>query len=195
MRLSLPKELAGDFILLTRIFVGGRFGGEARPSVAVVLGAQVLSGGRPSKTLEARTRHAARLYAAKDVSLLIATGGVGEHPPSEAEIMHRILCGAGVPEEAIILEDEAMSTWDSAWFVAKIAKERGIERVLAVTDPLHSVRTVAAFREAGLGAVAEPVYSSPMWRKRGMRFGQFVREVGAIVWYRTKHGVGSRSRL
>lgn len=168
--------------------------GEARPCVAVILGAQVLAGGRPSKTLEARTRHAARLYAAGKVDFLIATGGVGEHPPSEAEVMRSILVGAGVPEEAIVLEGEALSTWDSALFVARIAKGRGAERVLAVTDPLHTVRTVASFREAGLGAVPEPVYDSPMWRRRGMRLGQFIREAGAIFWYRTRHGVGSRSR-
>ncbi len=195
MRLSLPKELATDFALLARIFAGGKVeGGGPRPSVAVILGAQVLPGGRASKTLEARTLHAARLYAAGEVSLLIPTGGVGEHPPSEAEVMGRILLGAGVPEDAIVLEGEALSTWDSAWLVARIAKERGVEGVVAVTDPLHSVRTVAAFWEAGVKAVAEPVYSSPMWRKRSMRFGQFLRETGAIFWYRTRHGVGSRSR-
>ncbi|MBA2693347.1 MAG: YdcF family protein [Rubrobacter sp.] len=196
MRLSLPKELAEDFILLARIFFGGEFGGDgARPSVAVVLGAQVLPGGRPSKTLEARALHAAKMYAAGGVETVIVTGGVGGNPPSEAAVMWRILLGAGVPEEAVVLEEEALSTWDSARLVARIAKERGIESVLAVTDPLHCVRTVAAFGEAGLGAVPEPVYISPMWRKRGMRFGQFLRETGAIFWYRTIHGVGSRSRL
>lgn len=218
MRLSLPKELAEDFALLAKIFMGGEAGegksgedvsgvgefgkgepglgepGEARPRVAVILGAQVLPGGRPSKTLEARTLHAAKLYAAGEASLLIATGGVGGNPPSEAEVMRRILVGAGVPEEAIVLEGGALSTWDSAWLVARIAGERGIERVLAVTDPLHSVRTVASFREVGLGAVSEPVYDSPMWRRRGMRFGQLAREAGAVFWYRTRHGVGSRSR-
>ncbi len=195
MRLSLPKELATDFTLLVKTFAGKKVGGgEPGPSVAVVLGAQVLPAGRASKTLEARTLHAARLYAAGKASLLIVTGGVGEHPPSEAEAMGRMLRGSGVPEEAIVLEGEALSTWDSAWLVAGIAEERGIEGVLAVTDPLHSVRTVAAFEEAGLKAIAEPVYSSPMWRRRGMRFGQFLRETGAIFWYRTRHGVGSRSR-
>lgn len=199
MRLSLPKELAADFALLVRTFAGKKVGGGVgdggpRPSVGVVLGAQVLPGGRASKTLEARTLHAARLYAAGEVETIIVTGGVGEHPPSEAEVMRRMLRRADVPEEAIILEGEALSTWDSAWLVAGIASERGIEGVLAVTDPLHAVRTVGAFREAGVKAIAEPVYSSPMWRNRGMRLGQFLRETGAILWYRTRHGVGSRSR-
>lgn len=195
MRRSLPRELAGDLALLAGTLRGERPGkGETRPSVAVVLGAQVLRGGRPSKTLEARVLHAARLYAAGEVEVVIVTGGLGEHPPAEAEVMSRILRESGVPEGAVVREDEALSTWDSARLVARLARERGYESVLAVTDPLHCVRTVAAFGEAGLKAVAEPVYSSPMWRKRGLRLGQLVREMGAIFWYRTKHGVGSRSR-
>lgn len=198
MRRSIPKELAGDFALLFRIYFGGAFEsvgrGETSPTVAVVLGAQILPGGRPSRTLEARTLHAAKLYAAGKVREVIVTGGVGENPPSEAMVMARILRENGVPEKAMILEEEALSTWDSAWLVARIARENGQKRVLAVTDPLHCARTVAAFREAGLEAVAEPVHGSPMWRKKAMRSGQLLREMGATVWYRTKHKVGSRSR-
>ena len=166
----------------------------AMPRVAVVLGAQVLPGGRASRVLEARVRHAARLYAEGDVDLLIVTGGRGEHPPSEAEVMAEILRREGVPGENVVLEDRALSTWGSAWLVAEIAGRRGIGAIRVVTDPLHCVRTVEAFAEAGLPAVAEPVYRSPMWRGRLSRRGQFVREIGAVVWYRTRHRVGSRSR-
>src|SRR5919199_2461978 len=55
--------------------------------VVVVLGTQVLPGGRPSKPLYARARHAARLYTKGEATLVIPTGGVGKHPPSEAEVM------------------------------------------------------------------------------------------------------------
>jgi uncharacterized SAM-binding protein YcdF (DUF218 family) len=70
----------------------------------------------------------------------------------------------------------------------------GLGVVLVVTDPLHCVRTVAAFGKAGLRASAEPVYSSPMWRKKWSRRQQFVRESGALVWYRMRYGVGMLSR-
>jgi hypothetical protein len=66
--------------------------------------------------------------------------------------------------------------------------------VLVVSDPLHCVRTVSAFDRAGLLAVAEPVYSSPMWRKKWSRRGQLVRESGALLWYRMRYGVGALSR-
>jgi uncharacterized SAM-binding protein YcdF (DUF218 family) len=164
--------------------------GSESTRVAVVLGTQVLSGGRPSRTLEARVRHAARLYREGRVSLLIPTGGLGDHPPSEAKVMARILREEGVPEDAVLLEDRALNTWDSAGLVAHMAEKLGVSSVVVVTDPLHCVRTVAAFRKAGLKAWAEPVYSSPMWRGKWLRRGQLVREIGALAWYRIRYRVG-----
>jgi uncharacterized SAM-binding protein YcdF (DUF218 family) len=158
--------------------------------VSVVLGTQVLSGGRPSRTLEARVHHAAGLYKEGKADLLVPTGGVGDHPPSEAEVMARILREEGVPEDAVLLEDKALNTWDSARLVAGMAEKLGVRSVLIVTDPLHCVRTVAAFRKAGLMARAEPVYSSPMWRGKWPRRGQLIREIGALAWYRIRYGVG-----
>lgn len=166
----------------------------AEIQVAVVLGTEVLSGGRPSRTLAARVRHAAGLYERGRVCLIIATGGLGKHPPAEAEVMGRVLGEEGVPDQAVMLEDRALNTWDSARFVTGMAKRLGVSDVLVVTDPLHCVRTVAAFERAGLGAWAEPVYDSPMWRGSWARLGQFVRELGALVWYRIRYGVGTRSR-
>jgi uncharacterized SAM-binding protein YcdF (DUF218 family) len=167
---------------------------EGRPRIVVVLGAQVLPGGRPSRTLEVRTRHAGELYGSGLATLLIPTGGEGEHPPGEAVVMSGILQEMGVPESAVLREDTARSTWESALRVAEIARRRGFDEVLVVTDPLHCVRTVASFGRIGLLAVAGPVYSSPMWRKKWSRRGQFLRESGALVWYRIRYGVGALSR-
>ena len=177
---------------LLRVYGDGRFGSwwPRRPRVAVILGAQVLRGGRPSRTLEARTRHAGDMYARGEVDLLIPTGGVGEHPPAEADVMSRILREWACRRAAIVREETARSTWESAVRVAEISRRRDIAEVLVVSDPLHCVRVVSAFDRAGLLAVAEPVYGSPMWRKKWSRRGQFVRESGALVWYRIRYGVG-----
>jgi uncharacterized SAM-binding protein YcdF (DUF218 family) len=187
-----PDSLIGELRTLVRLYRGEpvfpRSDVLGKVDGAVVLGAQVLPGGRPSGTLRARTLHAARLYAGGTVGLLIPTGGVGEHPPSEAEVMARILRQAGVPEKNILLEVEAGSTRESARLVAVIARERGTRSLLLVTDPLHCVRAVEAFRVEGFEAQASPVYSSPTWYRRGMRRGQFVREVGALLWYRMRRG-------
>jgi vancomycin permeability regulator SanA len=182
----------GDLIRVYRGWPSGSGPGKSR--VAVILGAQVLRGGRPSRTLEARARHAGEMYARGEVDLLIPTGGVGEHPPAEADAMSRILQGMGVPETAILRETTAGNTWESAVKVAEISRRKGITEVLVVSDPLHCVRVVSAFARAGLVAEAEPVYESPMWRKKWSRRGQLVRESGALAWYGLRYGVGRPPR-
>ena len=199
MRRQSLGGVLGELGELLRVYRGWppssapRDAGE-RPRVVVVLGAQVLPGGRPSPTLEIRTRHAGESYGLGRAELLIPTGGEGEHPPGEAVVMSGILRKMGVPDAEILREDTARSTWESALRVAEIARRRGVGEVLVVTDPLHCVRTVASFGRVGLRAVAEPVYCSPMWRKKWSRMGQFLRESGALVWYRIRYGVGAHSR-
>jgi uncharacterized SAM-binding protein YcdF (DUF218 family) len=169
------------------VFTGGcSLGGHA---AAVVLGAQVRRGGRPSGVLLARARHAAGLYARGEVRVVVPTGGVGEHPPSEAEVMAEILREGGVPREKILLEDRARNTRESARLVAVLAREKRLEDLVVVTDPLHCVRTVGAFRAEGMDAAASPVYGSPMWRERTLRRGQLLREAAAIVGYGVRRWV------
>ena len=199
LRLPGVGEVSGDLRELLAVYRGGAVpelydGSPGEIRVGAVLGAQVLAGGRASRTLEARVRHAACLYEGGHLGLLILTGGLGEHPPREAEIMARILLREGVPETAMILEDEARNTWESAVLVAKILRRRQLGSVKVITDPLHCPRTVRSFREVGVKAWAEPVYSSPMWRLPWLRRGQLAREMVASVWYRINHGVGSHSR-
>ena len=192
---AVPDSLLGELRALVRVYRGEPVFPEGPAEAAVVLGAQVLRGGRASGTLRARARHAAWLYTEGEVALVIPTGGVGEHPPSEAKVAARVLREAGVPEEDVLLEEEALSTQDSARLVVEVARARGIRSLMLVTDPLHCVRSVGAFRAEGFEAWASPVYSSPMWRKPWMRRGQLFREVVAVVWYRIRRRrAGSRSR-
>jgi uncharacterized SAM-binding protein YcdF (DUF218 family) len=179
-----------DLALLLTVYRGADFVQEGNDGVkaAVIMGAQVLKGGRPSQTLEARVRHAARLYHEGDLDLLIPTGGLGEHPPKEADLMTCMLTALDVPPQAILPEDAALNTWGSALEVLRLTREKEMKRVRVVTDPLHCVRTVWAFEEAGISAIAEPVYESPMWSKPWSRRGQLVREAVALIWYRLKYG-------
>ena len=194
--LAMPDSLLGELRFLVRMFRGEPVFPEGPAEAAVVLGAQVLRGGRPSGTLRARARHAARLYKEGVVPLVIPTGGVGEYPPSEAEVAAKILREAGISKQDILLEEEALSTRDSARLVAEVARVRGIRSLVLVTDPLHCVRAMGAFRAEGFEARASPVYSSPMWRKPWLRRGQLFREVVAVVWYRIRRRrAGSHSRL
>lgn len=186
-----PGGVRADLWLLIRAYRGD-LAALDRPAVdvdralTVVLGAQVRAGGVPSRTLASRARHAGGMYARGEARRLAVSGGVGEHPPSEAEVMAGILTEFGVPESEILCEAVSHSTRQSARYVASLARRLGVEEVVLVTDPLHCVRAAAAFRAEGLRAYQEPVTESPMWCERGERRAQFLREFGAVIWYRLR---------
>jgi uncharacterized SAM-binding protein YcdF (DUF218 family) len=181
------SALARDLLTLVLVYRGGEPRTEpAQAAAAVVLGAEVLPGAWPSRTLRVRALFAAQLYSKGLIKVVIPSGGVGNYPPSEAAVISWVLRTAGVPDECIVLEEQGRSTQDSVRRVAELARARNIEHVLVVTDPLHCVRAVSMFGEAAISAAAAPVYDSPMWRSPVLRRRQLVREVGAIVWYRVR---------
>lgn len=186
------RRVARDLRTLVRVYGGDLSalvdGKAPNDGVAVVLGAQVRAGGQPSRALRARTRHAGDMYHRGEAALIVVSGGVGEHPPSEASIMADILVEAGVPEWNILREAASLSTRHSAHHVAVLARERGILRITLVTDPLHCVRAASAFRAEGLEVAAEPATGSPMWVESNERTGQFLREFGAAMWYGLRSG-------
>jgi vancomycin permeability regulator SanA len=187
----ITSAVLGDLLKLVGVYRGTKPYPEVpQATAAVVLGAQVLPGGWASRTLRVRALLAAQLYSKRVVRVVIPSGGVGKHPPNEATAISEILRHAGVPDEDILPEERGRSTLDSARRVAELARSASIEDVLIVTDPLHCVRAVSMFKDAGLSAAAAPVYDSPMWHSLGLRRGQFLREIGAILWY----GLRSLSR-
>lgn len=181
------RVVARDLRTLVRVYRGDLSalgeGGSGPDGVIVVLGAQVRAGGRPSRALAARVRHAGDMYHRGEADTILVSGGVGEHPPSEASIMAAILVETGVPRKKILPEAASLSTRHSAHHVAVLARERGLRRITLVTDPLHCVRAASAFRAEGLEVVIEPATRSPMWLESGERRGQFLREFGAVIWY------------
>jgi uncharacterized SAM-binding protein YcdF (DUF218 family) len=72
---------------------------------------------------------------------------------TEAEAGRLFLLDLGVPEGAILLEDEALTTRGNAVFVAELLEQQSIEGLLLVTSALHMRRSVAAFRAVGLDPV------------------------------------------
>jgi len=195
---ALPDSLFGQLRALLWLYRGKSVFPQDKirdeTEAAVVLGTQVLFGKRVSGMLQAhRVRHAAQLYAKGKVGRLILTDG-SKHPASVAEVVARTLRKMGVSEESILVEREAQSTRESARLVALRAREQGIRSVVVVTDPLHCVRAVEAFRAEGLSTRASPVYRSPMWWVLKRRREQFLREIVAVIWYRIRRRVESRFR-
>jgi len=106
-----------------------------------------------------RVWHAARIFHAGKVPLVILAGGVIPRlgvEISEAEAMRIFLANLGVPTNVIRLEERSRNTHENAVFTAEMLRESGLTRVLLVTSALHMSRAMATFRAVGVEAVAAP---------------------------------------
>ena len=150
--------------------------------VIVVLGAAVWPGGQPSPALRRRILHAVDLLQRGYATHLLVTGGVGNHPPAEAEVMQRLAVALGIRRASIVLEDQATSTFESAWRCRDLLWQHGWSRVLIVTDRYHLTRALLAFRSVGVRAVGSAVPGKPA-RRLWQRWHYYLRERLALAWY------------
>lgn len=135
----------------------GAADGAAPADAIVVLGAAQYAG-RPSPVLRARLDHALALWKRGLAPRLVLTGGRGEgDTTSEAEVGRRHVERAGVPDSAIVLEARGRSTRESLAGVGAMARERGIHRVILVSDPMHLLRAAVLARDYGLDPLTSPV--------------------------------------
>jgi uncharacterized SAM-binding protein YcdF (DUF218 family) len=136
---------------------------QARAVDAIVVMGAAQYDGRPSPQLAARLDHAADLWATGVAKLMVVTGGnqVGDRF-TEAEASANYLIDRGVPAEAILEEATSHSTYASLDQVAAMLHERGLFRVLLVSDPFHSLRSRLTAQEVGLVAYVSPTRTSPV---------------------------------
>jgi uncharacterized SAM-binding protein YcdF (DUF218 family) len=119
----------------------------------------VLGGGkvRPDQLTSSRLSAAVHAWRAGRAPVVILSGGGARSGArrrhSEAERMASAIAILGVPASALLLEDRSTSTEENASFTARLARQRGIHRVLLVTSSLHMPRASLLFREAGFDVV------------------------------------------
>ena len=150
-------------------------------TTAIILGAAVWPGGKPSPTLRRRVLHGVALFKSGQVSQLICSGGLGQHPPSEAEVMRQICLSEGVPEEAILLEDRSRTTLENLTLAMDLLAAPDTSRVLVVTDSYHKWRALMVARHLGLAArISCPRQSGTSWHRV---LKSWLREIPALAYY------------
>ena len=114
---------------------------EARAADAIVVLGAAQYDGRPSPVLAARLDHALALWEQGYAPRIVVTGGKQEGDRfTEATASAEYLMSRGVPDSAILREVQGTSTWESLAATARILRNRGLESVLVVSDPYHSLR-------------------------------------------------------
>jgi len=153
---------------------------QARPvDVIVVLGAAQYDG-EPSPQLAARLDHVAELWPRELAPVVVTTGGgrPGDRF-TEAQASASYLAERGVPESAILLENDGSTTFESMENVAAELEQRGLDRVLIVTDPYHALRSRLIAEEAGLEAYVSPTTTSVV--TGGTALKRELREAGGVM--------------
>jgi SanA protein len=124
---------------------------DAAPAVpwGVVFGAGLAPGGEPSPILAERLETALVLWRSGRVERLLLTGNTDPYH-DEIRSMRRYLTKGGVPERAISVDLEGLSTFDSCWRARGVF---GVQRAILVTQGFHLPRAVFLARAAGIDAV------------------------------------------
>ena len=137
------------------LWVAGR--DRAAPADAIVVLGAAQYRGRPSPVLRSRLDHAVGLYARGLAPQVVLTGGIAEgDTASEAAVSRQYVMGAGVPESALLLENEGRTTSQSLRAVAQLLSVRDRERVILVSDPFHLLRASIVARRHGLTVRTSP---------------------------------------
>lgn len=101
--------------------------------------------------------------------------------------MRALLIKAGVPDDAILLEDQSTSTAENIVFARRILDPLGITSVIIVSDAYHLPRARLIARRAGLQV---SVASPPLHGARPKAFIKgAMREVPAYIlaWFNRTH--------
>lgn len=155
----------------------------AAPAYAIVLGAAVWPGGAPSPALRRRAERAAELWHSGKVAGLVASGGVGRNPPSEAAVIRNVVIGLGVPDSAVVLEEHSHNTLENIQFSKELLPPEAT--AVIVSDGWHLPRARRIAAQAGLTATTAAARAPNRRRLRQIR--AVLREAVALIWHMLRH--------
>ncbi|MBU1913410.1 MAG: YdcF family protein [Candidatus Omnitrophica bacterium] len=122
---------------------------EELPKVAdaiVVFAGGVGESGRPGQGYEERLKHAVYLYEKGFAGNIIFSSGYS-YAFKEADIMKTISLSMGVSQDAIIIEEEAVNTYQNVKYCADILKRHKWKKALLVSSPYHMRRSGLVFKK------------------------------------------------
>ncbi|MDV6012103.1 YdcF family protein [Haloechinothrix sp. LS1_15] len=167
-----------------RVWQVARVDDRSPADAIVVLGAAQYNGS-PSSIFQSRLGHAGELYHAGTAPLVVTTGGSGAGDTyTEADAGARWLREQGVPDSATLAVGVGTDTYSSLEAAVNVFDDRGVESVVIVSDPWHSLRARTMARDLGLDAHTSPTFSGPIVQTRQTQLRYIIRETGALLHYR-----------
>lgn len=103
----------------------------------VVCGCPAADGGSPSRVMKTRVEKAVSLWQEGKAGKLIFSGAAVKNSYVEAEVMKTCALDMGVPEDAVITETEAVSTYHNMKLVKPLMEKYGFKNCIVVTNSWH----------------------------------------------------------
>ena len=103
------------------------------------------------------------LYKKGIVKKLLITSGSGRflgEKLNEADISHRILRQMGVPDSAILIENQSNNTHENAVFSKTLLEKQGLaqSKILLITSAFHMRRSIGCFKKEGINFTPFPAH-------------------------------------
>ena len=155
----------------------------------LVLGASIINNSVPSIMLRDRLNVAIRAYEMGLTDTIIMSGDHRSDDYNEPEVMKQYAISMGVPEEAIILDHEGTSTFNSILYLQRNYSDR---RVLIVTQKYHLYRALFIAEAKGVDAygldAALQKYSSAAYNTVREFFAR-IKDFGSVMFNLTKSDI------
>lgn len=135
----------------------------------LLLGVELDQDDRPTEELIARTDAAAKAYAQGLSKKIVACGGkTPGHAICEADVMAHLLKARGVPDSAVIRENQSQDTMENLRFAARLLGGARGKCVLVVTSDYHLCRSVMTARRVGFKAkgLAAALEHDGVWKSK-----------------------------
>jgi uncharacterized SAM-binding protein YcdF (DUF218 family) len=143
-----------------------------------------------------RCRYGAWMWKRDRRLPVLLCGGMSSWlPTSAAGIMRQMMLEEGIPESLVWTEDRSTSTYENALFGAQILRQKGVRRIVLVTEAYHMLRSERCFRKQGLEVIPaacnfawlEPTANSYLPGGEGiLENEQTLHELFGLGWYLIK---------
>ena len=150
---------------------------DARKADAIIVMGAAQYRGRPSPALRARLDHALALWQRGLAPRMVLTGGTGDgDTASEAAVSRTYVLGLGVPDTAILLENEGRTSSQSLKGAIELLRARRLGTAVIVSDPFHMLRLEILGRHRGIDLYTSPALPTPGARQLLRQWGYLIAE-------------------
>jgi vancomycin permeability regulator SanA len=155
-------------IHVTVISVDGLVDNAQKADVALVLGNAVRPDSSMSGSLRTRMEKTLELYQKGLFTKVIVSSGTGSNGIPEPYIMKQYLVRNGVPDSAVIMDNQGLNTYMTARNYDSMRKIYNFQSVLVISQFYHITRCKLALRRFGItqnvySAAGETYFSNDGW--------------------------------